>query len=497
MKRFAAVLFAALAIALAVCPPAGALDLERVADGFVEPTYVTSEPADANRLYVTERSGRIWLVTPNGRTEFADLRALTGQPTYEAGLLSVALPPDFASSGLLYAYFVDTAGNIRIAELSVSPNGASAELTRTVLEIPHADDEIHFGGQLQFGPDGFLYASTGDGGGVADEFENAQDLGSLLGKVIRIDPRGTASSAYTVPADNPFVGAAGARPEIWSYGLRNPHRFSFDRSTGDLIIGDVGEGNWEEIDYATWGAGGGRGVNWGWPCREGARPFSGPACRGSEPVDPIHEYNHNTGDCAVIGGFVVRDPGLRELYGRYVYGDFCGDWIRSIVLLPSGPIDDRQEVLGPLGTPISFGEDACGRVYVTNYNGAVSRLVDATPTDCAAVTQAPAPRSGECGRVVPGGAGSDSLRGGPGPQDVLGRAGKDELRGDGGNDCVNGGKGRDRLRGGEGRDTVRGGPGRDLIISTHGGRDIVICGPGRDTAAADRKDRLRGCERDG
>ena len=498
MTRFVAALGLAVLACLLLSSPATAVELELVADDFAEPTYVTSEPGDAGRLYVTERKGRIKLVTANGTREFADLSGVVGAGTGgEQGLHSIAFPPDFDSSGLLYAYFTDLARNIRIAELRSSGDTADPATLRTVLEIDHPGDVgnfTHYGGQLQFGPDGYLYASIGDGGGFGDPGENAQDLGELLGKMIRIDPRRNGADAYRIPGDNPFVGVAGARPEIWSSGLRNPYRFSFDRTTGDLTIGDVGEDSWEEVDFAPLAGGYGRGVNWGWDCREGAHVFEPDGCPADGFTDPVLEYPSDRGPCAAItGGYVVRDPGLTELAGRYLYTDSCLERIRSAVLGLPTAVDDRPEGL-QVEIPVSFGEDACGRVYVVSYYGEISRFVDGTPTDCSAVTPPPDPPvQGECGPVVGGSQGNDSLRGGPGGQDLLGRSGDDSLRGDGGGDCINGAAGRDRLRGGEGRDRITGGPGRDRITSEGGGRDVVACGGGRDVVIADRKDRLRGC----
>jgi glucose/arabinose dehydrogenase len=199
---------------------------------------------------------------------------------------------------------------------------------RQVLHIEHSSRPNHNGGLLQFGPDGFLYASTGDGGGAGDPDENAQTRASLLGKLLRIAPAAGDGDGYTVPADNPFVGQPGA--EVWSWGLRNPWRYSFDPVTRDLIIADVGQGAWEEIDFAPAANGGGRGVNWGWNCREGmhAYPSPGASCPAAGAVDPVLELSHRGGFCSITGGVVVRDPGLASLLGRYLYADFCKDKLR-------------------------------------------------------------------------------------------------------------------------------------------------------------------------
>lgn len=319
-------------------------------------------------------------------------------------------------------------------------------------------------------------------------------MNELLGKLLRIDPAPSGTESYTVPSDNPLVGAPG-KDEIWSYGLRNPFRFSFDRLTGDLTIGDVGQGDYEEVDFAPWATGGGRGVNWGWDCREGAHPFAGTCMGPATPTDPVIEYRQDDPLCAVTGGYVVRDPGLIELYGRYLYTDYCGGEIRSAALVQPEVTDDRLENLD-VAFPSSFGEDACGRVYVVSREGPVSRFEDGTPTDCSIVQppRPPAPE-GRCGPIVRGGDGDDSLRGGPGDQDLIGLGGDDALRGEAGADCVEGNGGRDFIRGGEGFDDLIGGAGRDEIDARDGERDSIACGPGRDRVRADDEDRVRGCER--
>lgn len=494
MRRLAPIVFVLALGALLLAETASAVTLSRVGT-FAGPVYVTSEPGDAGRLYVVEQEGRIQLVTASGTTEFADLtrEVVDGG---ERGLLSIAFPPDFVTSNLLYVYYTGAAGSIRVGELTASGNTADEATLRNVITIPHAEFPNHNGGQVQFGPDGYLYLGSGDGGGGGDPGENAQDINELLGKLLRIDPRASGAQPYTVPPDNPFVGTDGA-DEIWSYGLRNPFRFSFDRLTGDLTNGDVGQGAWEEIDFAPLASGGGRGINWGWDCREGAHPFAQTiGCMGAAPTDPVLEYPNDAARCAVTGGYVVRDPGLGELFGRYLYADFCDGRVRSAALTQPRVTDDRFEldVSGPAG----FGEDACGRVYVVSIEGPVSRFDDGTPTDCSPVLPAPEPApNGRCGPVVVGGDGNDSLRGGPGGQDLIGLAGRDRLRGEGGADCIEGRGGGDVIRGGAGKDILQGGTGRDEIRARDGERDTVACGPGQDRVMVDRMDRVRGCERGG
>jgi hypothetical protein len=235
-------------------------------------------------------------------------------------------------------------------------------------------DPNHNGGLLEFGPDGLLYIGTGDGGGAGDQHGargNGQSLGSLLGKLLRIDPRAAGGRAYRIPASNPFVGRAGARPEIYSYGLRNPWRFSFDRRTGDLAIGDVGQDAVEEIDFVPKGRG--RGANFGWRPFEGNRRFvSGESAPGH--VGPVIVQTHGDGWCSITGGYVVRDPGLHALAGRYVYGDFCLGRIYAARLRAGGATGDGPLALPRVSALSSFGEDARGRVYVTSLDGPVYRL---------------------------------------------------------------------------------------------------------------------------
>ena len=266
-----------------------------------------------------------------------------------------------------------------------------------MIEIAHPKYANHYGGQLQFDRAGRLYLGIGDGGSGGDPDRNAQNLSSLLGKVLRIDPRQSGGAAYTVPSDNPFGAAPGARREIWSYGLRNPYRFSFDRVQGDLTVGDVGQNRLEEIDFHARGAGAGAGRSFGWNRCEGnlSYPITGAGCplSGGNYVAPIHQYA-NTAPCrAVVGGFVSRDSSLQELLGRYLYSDNCTSEIRRLNV-PSGGGDtllaDRPDF-----NVASFGEDACGRLYVTEIlTGTVSRLTDGSSACTSALPLPPAPPGG-------------------------------------------------------------------------------------------------------
>jgi glucose/arabinose dehydrogenase len=289
----------------------------------------------------------------------------------ERGLLSIAFAPDYNRSGRFYVNFTDRNGDTRVEEFTRSrrdPNRAN-RATRRPLLLVGQPFETHNGGGLAFGPDGYLYVGFGDGGSAGDPENRAQDLDSLLGKLVRIDPRGTAAGAYSSPSSNPFVGRPG-RDEIYSYGLRNPWRYSFDRRTGDLYIGDVGQDEIEEIDFARRGQA--RGRNYGWSCFEGREPFDrSRRCEGAVP--PILQYRHAQGECSVTAGVVVHDPGLRALAGRFVYGDFCLGRLRSFRVSGGRAIEDRSLGLR-VNSLSSFGEDARARVYVTSLGGPVYRL---------------------------------------------------------------------------------------------------------------------------
>ncbi|HWO16494.1 MAG TPA: PQQ-dependent sugar dehydrogenase [Solirubrobacterales bacterium] len=365
---------------------------------FDQPTFVTSDPANPDRLFVVERRGAIKLAEDGGVGTFIDLSPVVNCCTGEQGLISMAPAPDFATTGRFYVNYTDNAGNIRVDELTATGDLADPLSRRSVLDIPHPGSDNHYGGQLQFGPDGYLYVSTGDGGGVNDPFHNAQDPDRQLGKILRIDPRPSGLSNYTVPPDNPFAGGPADDDTIWNLGLRNPFRFSFDRFSGGMAIGDVGQNAREEIDWAPStapGVVGGGGANYGWSCREGLLAGLGddPACIGrtaADFTDPVFDYPHSDPGsgaafgCSVIGGYVVRDSGLGSLYGRYVYTDFCAGDIRSLQLPATAggaAGNDRSEGLKVSG-PVSFGEDSCGRLYVLLLGGGIFRLTGLPTPGC-------------------------------------------------------------------------------------------------------------------
>ena len=374
MRAVAAAVVAAAGLVLAAATPAAAqLRLQGVGT-FESPVHVTGAPGDHERLYVVEQRGTVQVVRGGVTMQFLDLRAAV-RAGGEEGLLSIAFPANFQQSRLFYAYFTDSGGTNRVEELR-APTGDLADpgSRRLVIELPFTSATNHNGGQLQFGPDGLLWLAPGDGG--AGESANAQDLDSLLGKVLRIDPRPSGPLGYAIPQDNPFVGVSG-RDEIWAYGLRNPFRFSFDRLTGDLMIGDVGEGTTEEIDFVPASQGSGRGLNFGWaPCEGSFMTGSETApCTLSGATGPVIDAFADDGWHAIIAGYVVRDPSLPSLLGRFVYSDASKGELWSARLATPRAEDVRSMGIGVPGAS-SFGEDAAGCVYVTQLSGAVSRIVE-------------------------------------------------------------------------------------------------------------------------
>jgi hypothetical protein len=365
----AACLILALAALLAVPRAAAAVQAVKVGD-LDQPIYVTAPPGDSHRLFVVEKGGTIELLHGGVRKRFLDISAKV-VANGEQGLLSMAFPRDYAISGRFYVYYTaprggDSTGSVlTIAEYrrsTADPDAADPGSERTLLRVDHPVNSNHNGGQLEFGPGGLLFAGTGDGGSGNDPPNNAQNPASRLGKLLRIDAR------------NP-----GAVPELYALGLRNPWRFSFDRATGDLVIADVGQGSREEVDYVPRGTSA-AGANYGWSCREGFA--AGPrTCLGSF-VDPVLDYDHGSGRCAITGGYVVRHHDLDSLFGRYVYVDLCGGDVRSLKLAAPLVTDDASTGLSAGGV-YSFGEDSCGHLYMARGSaGEVDVLVDGAVTPC-------------------------------------------------------------------------------------------------------------------
>jgi glucose/arabinose dehydrogenase len=355
--RLALAVLAAV-VALVVIAPGGGASVQPAAvqldlvGRFENPVYVTAPPGDSDRLFVVERPGTIRIVK-NGRvnsTPFLDIRSRVSC-CGERGLLSMAFAPDYAQSRRFYVYFTENSGDVRIFEYRASGDAdrADAGSARAILRVGHRRFPNHNGGQLQFGPDGLLYAGTGDGGGTGDPFRSAQNARSRLGKILRINP-------------------ASRRVTVYSRGLRNPFRFSFDRTTGDIAIGDVGQDAVEEIDFKRRGRA--RGANFGWSVFEGNRRFRGGRVSGHDK--PVIQHTHSAGWCSIIGGYVVRDR-ASELFGRYVYGDFCKGRLYSARLGSGGARGVRSEGVS-VPNLSSFGEDADGHVYAASLDGAVYRL---------------------------------------------------------------------------------------------------------------------------
>ena len=388
MRRL--VLWLAVAAGLALPAGARAAPVELVSVGtFSQPTYATGAPGDASRLYVVERAGTVKVLRDGATSTFVDLTPLV-RTDGERGLLSIAFAPDFATSRRFYAYYsAKSNGDIIIARFVARDADSAPASPEVLLDIPHDKQTNHNGGQLQFGPDGYLYAGTGDGGQGDDHGQNGQNLNSftpatytvdgqtinhnpLLGKLLRLDV--SPARGYTTPAANAF-GPPGTPPELFAYGMRNPYRFSFDAATGDLLLGDVGQGAREEVDLLP--AHGPAGANLGWSRYEGTleHPAGSTQSRDGLLFGSL-EYAHSgagyTG-CSVIGGYVVRDPRLPELAGQYVYADYCTPGIRAARVGPASSTEDRDLGLGGTNV-ISFGEDACGRVLVTTQDGTVQRL---------------------------------------------------------------------------------------------------------------------------
>ena len=356
-------------------PPSkqGAPKLEKVAL-FQGAVHVTHAPGDP-RLFVVELPGRVRVVRDGQLKkepflDITDLVSLGG----EQGLLSVAFAPDYATSGRFYVDYTDKRGDVRIVEYRVSaadPDRADEGTRRELLTIekPAAN---HNGGLVLFDPAGMLLIGIGDGGGGGDPENDAQNLGSLLGKVLRIDPRPTGGKPYGIPPDNPFVGRPGARGEVWQYGLRNPWRFSFDPPTGDFYLGDVGQNRVEEVNAVPRDRQ--SGANYGWRVYEGRSRFKA----GEEPTEPqrlvmpVHTYNHDGGGCAVTAGVVYRGS-VAALRGQFLFGDYCTGEIWSF---PAGTADRPKVTTLALngGHVSSFGVDAAGEVYVMSQDGEVWRI---------------------------------------------------------------------------------------------------------------------------
>lgn len=355
-------------------PNAEDFSWQPIVTGLEQPIGLVNANDGSERLFVIERSGLIRIIQDKTLLPmpYLDIQDQVGDGSSEQGLLGLAFHPRYKENGYFFVNYTDLNGNTLIARFQVAgqdPNQADASSEERLLGVaqPYRN---HNGGGIVFGPDGYLYLGLGDGGAANDPEGNAQSLTSYLGKILRIDvDRGPG---YSIPAENPYDGSAGL-PEIWAYGLRNPWRFSFDRLTGDLFIGDVGQNMWEEINYLPSGSRGG--ANLGWDYREGKHPFEGQTPEGLSMIDPVAEYDHSQG-CSVTGGYIYRGQALSSWQGVYFFGDYCTGLVWGLINTP-----DRswvQKALFETGANItSFGEDENGEIYLVDYNGGIYQLISA------------------------------------------------------------------------------------------------------------------------
>ena len=358
-----------------------ALALQEVATGLSAPIFLTA-PAGDNRLFIVERAGRIRVVQ-NGvllATPFLDISNLT-TTSGERGLLSLAFHPQYASNGYFFIYYTNLAGDIVIERRQVSAgnaNVADALSALAIVTIAHPTFSNHYGGLLSFGPDGYLYAGTGDGGSAGDPSGNAQNTQVLLGKLLRLDINASSvAQPYAIAPGNPFAGAPNARPEIWAYGLRNPWRYAFDVPAQLLYIADVGQAEREEINVRPVGQ---AGNNYGWNSMEGSQCYSGSGsgsgCNQTGLVLPAVEYGHDSaGGCSITGGYVYRGTALPELAGHYLYSDYCSGWLKSFTYSNGAASGVTDWGIGNVGNILSFGQDAQNELYMLSATGKVYKVV--------------------------------------------------------------------------------------------------------------------------
>jgi glucose/arabinose dehydrogenase len=327
-----------------------------------QPLALATRPGDP-ALYVAQKTGQVVAIRDGGAETLLDLSEVVSQGG-EQGLLGLVFSAD---GRYLYVNYTDLEGNTHVTEFAARGQGLDRGSERDVLIVDQPFPN-HNGGNLVFGPDGYLYVGLGDGGSAGDPFDNAQSLDTLLGKMLRIDPLPSDGRAYTIPDGNPFVGRSGARPEIWALGLRNPWRYSFDRETGDLWIGDVGQSDREEIDLLP--AGTGAGANLGWDGFEGTQVYEQPT--PDEAIPPVHEYGRSQGG-TVIGGYVYRGQAIPGLRGAYLFGDYYNPRIRALVPREDGSVNQVDLGIEVEGL-VSFGEDQGGELYAISLSGGVYRL---------------------------------------------------------------------------------------------------------------------------
>jgi glucose/arabinose dehydrogenase len=360
-------------------PPPGSVDLVLVpvGSGLSKPLFVCSPPGDTSRIFVVEQTGAIRVFRNDTllATPFLTVTGLSNGS--EQGLLGMAFSPDYATTGRFYVSYTNAAGDNRLLRYLVSadPNVATPTPETDLLTVDQPY-ENHNGGCIAFGPGGYLYMGIGDGGGSGDPDENGQDRTDLLGSLLRLDV--SPAGAYAIPADNPFVGTAGMRGELWDWGLRNPWRFSFDRLTDDLYIADVGQDSREEVNVANASEGGGKGLNYGWDITEGFECFEpSDNCDRTGLTPPELEYTHGAG-CSITGGFVYRGTRNPSMVGRYFFGDYCQGWVRSFYWNGDDATNLMSHPALDIGSGLtSFGEDGRGELYITTSDGRLLRIAEA------------------------------------------------------------------------------------------------------------------------
>jgi glucose/arabinose dehydrogenase len=344
-------IFVSLVASATGSPKRAEYRFRQVASGFDQPVYVAQPKSEPGRLYIVERTGRIVTLAGGKRRTFLDIRSRVESGYTEQGLLSVAFHPAYAKNHRFYVYYTNKTGDVEIDSFRSRRGRAVSSSRRRLLTVNHRANDNHDGGQLEFGPDGRLYAGTGDGGSGGDPPNNSQNLSRNLGKLLRLN---------------------GSRWQVYAYGLRNPWRFSFDRANGDLYIGDVGQESWEEIDYRPHGA---RGlVNYGWSAYEGLSPYKPSRLNHAGTlVSPVRVYSHGGGNCSVTGGYVYRGSAVPSARGRYFYGDFCTGIIWSLRISNGKAVDNRRES-SHVGTLSSFGQGANGDLYAVSLGGGLYKL---------------------------------------------------------------------------------------------------------------------------
>jgi glucose/arabinose dehydrogenase len=369
--RAKAIVTALAIVAAPAIASAQTIGVDAVADGFDAPVFVTA-PANDDRLFVVDQDGQIWIVDDGARLDVPFLN-ISGEVWFagEMGLLGLAFHPNYARNGRFFVNYVDRSQVTRIVEYrtSTDPNQAAPETAREIISLPQPAGN-HNGGWIGFGPDGYLYIATGDGGGAGDTFNTGQNPDSLLAKILRIDIDN--GDPYAIPRGNPWADGGGV-PEAFLWGLRNPWRASFDGN--DLYIGDVGQGDIEEIDVVnvTTGAG----TNFGWSVMEGTECFRGRTCNADGALTlPVHEYTHRSG-CSVAGGYVYRGSAIPSLVGHYFFGDYCSGFVHSFRYADGQATElaDWSGQVGDIGRILSFGHDAAGEIYITSSSGRIYKIV--------------------------------------------------------------------------------------------------------------------------